>query len=117
MDRPYVGIDFHRRRSVIVRLSAAGEKLWSIRVANDPLAIAEAVPDPEVVVEATYGGMGGRTAPCQRRPCPSGEPAGPLLGAAVSQERRARRHRPGRHVAPGPAAGGVDRPAGDPGCR
>jgi transposase len=59
MDRQYVGIDFHRRRSVIVRLSAAGEKLSSVRVANDPLAIAaavaEAVRDPEVVVEATYG--------------------------------------------------------------
>jgi len=44
-------------RLVIVRLSAAGEKLSSVRVANDPLAIvgavAEAGPDPEVVVEAT----------------------------------------------------------------
>jgi transposase len=59
MDRQYVGIDLHRRRSVIVRLSAAGVKLSSVRVANDPVAIAAAVaeagPDPEVVVEATYG--------------------------------------------------------------
>jgi transposase len=59
MDRQYVGIDFHRRRSVIVRMDAAGEKLSSVRVANDSLAIAAAVaeagPDPEVVVEATYG--------------------------------------------------------------
>jgi transposase len=59
MDRQYVGIDFHRRRSVIVRVSATGEKLSSTRVANDPLAIAAAVaeagPEPEVVVEATYG--------------------------------------------------------------
>lgn len=59
MDRQYVGIDLHRRRSVIVRLSAAGETLSSVRVANDRLAIAGAVaeagPDPEVVVEATYG--------------------------------------------------------------
>jgi hypothetical protein len=55
MDRQYVGVDFHRRRSVIVRLSAAGEKLSSVRVANDPLAIAatvaEAGPDREVVIE------------------------------------------------------------------
>ena len=36
MDREYVGIDFHRRRSVIVRTNAAGEKLSSVRVANDP---------------------------------------------------------------------------------
>jgi transposase len=59
MDRQYVGIDFHRRRSVIVRKSAAGEKLGSVRVANEPLAIASAIadagPNPEVVVEATYG--------------------------------------------------------------
>jgi transposase len=59
MDRQYVGIDFHRRRSVIVRKNAAGEKLGSVRVANDALsigaAIADAGPNPEVVIEATYG--------------------------------------------------------------
>src|SRR5262245_65553937 len=59
MDRQYVGIDFHRRRSVIVRKNAAGEKLGSVRVPNDPLAIAsvmaDAGPEPEVVIEATYG--------------------------------------------------------------
>jgi len=59
MDRQYVGIDFHRRRSVVVRMSATGERLSGVRVANDPVAIAAAVaeagPDPEVVVEATYG--------------------------------------------------------------
>jgi hypothetical protein len=59
MDRRYVGIDFRRRRSVIVGLSAAGEKLPSVRVANEPWAIAAVVagagPDPEVVVEATDG--------------------------------------------------------------
>jgi transposase len=59
MDRQYVGIDFHRRRSVIVRKDAAGEKLGSVRVPNDALAIAAAIadagPNPEVVIEATYG--------------------------------------------------------------
>jgi hypothetical protein len=59
VDRQYVGIGFHRRRSVIVRLSAAGEKLSSVGIPNDPVAIAAAVaeagPDPEVVVEATCG--------------------------------------------------------------
>ena len=59
MDRQYVGIDLHRRRSVIVRKDAAGVKLSSVRVANDPFAIAAAVaeagPEPEVVIEATYG--------------------------------------------------------------
>jgi transposase len=59
MDRQYVGIDFHRRRSVIVRKNAAGEKLGSVRVANDAWSIASALADagpcPEVVIEATYG--------------------------------------------------------------
>jgi hypothetical protein len=58
MDRQYVGIDFHRRRSVIVRKNAAGEKLSSVRVVNDPwviaAAVAEAGREPEVVIEATY---------------------------------------------------------------
>lgn len=59
MERQYVGIDFHRRRSVIVRMDQAGEVLSVVRVENDPLKIAEQVeaagPEPEVVVEATYG--------------------------------------------------------------
>ena len=59
MDREYVGIDFHRRRSVMVRISAAGERLSVVRVDNDPVAfaaaVAEAGPSPEVVIEATYG--------------------------------------------------------------
>ena len=59
MDREYVGIDFHRRRSVIARVSAAGEHLDTRRLVNDPVklcaAVAEAGVEPEVVIEATYG--------------------------------------------------------------
>ena len=59
MDTEYVGIDFHRRRSVIVRLSAQGDRLSVVRIANEPAALAAAVaaagPCPEVVIEATYG--------------------------------------------------------------
>lgn len=59
MDRQYVGIDFHRRRSVIVRLSAAGEKLGVHHVVNDPVDIAAVIAlageAPAVVIEATYG--------------------------------------------------------------
>ena len=44
---------------MIVRKGAAGEKLNSVRVPNDALAIAAAVaeagPEPEVVIEATSG--------------------------------------------------------------
>src|SRR5436190_12317400 len=57
--RQFVGIDLHRRRSVIVRMTAAGVQLESVRIDNDPVAlaleIAKAGPDPEVVLEATYG--------------------------------------------------------------
>jgi transposase len=57
--RQVVGIDLHRRRSVIVRMTEAGEKLGTVRIDNDPVAlaleIAKAGPDPEVVLEATYG--------------------------------------------------------------
>ena len=59
MERQYVGIDLHRRRSVIVRRTAAGETLETVRITNDPLALAaelaKAGPEPEVVLEATYG--------------------------------------------------------------
>ena len=57
-EQQYVGIDLHRRRSVIVRMDAQGERLSTVRIDNDPLTlaaeIAKAGPDPEVVMEATY---------------------------------------------------------------
>jgi hypothetical protein len=60
--RQYVGIDLHRRRSVIYRMDAMGKKLDCVRIDNDPLRLAEEVskagPDAEVVVEATYAGIG-----------------------------------------------------------
>jgi hypothetical protein len=55
----YVGIDLHRRRSVIVRMTEDGEVLECVRIANDPVALslelAKAGPDAEVALEATYG--------------------------------------------------------------
>jgi transposase len=55
----YVGIDLHRRRSVIVRMTEQGEVLSTVQIENDPVAlavaIAEAGPDPEVALESTYG--------------------------------------------------------------
>ncbi len=57
--RHYVGIDLHRRRSVIVRRNEAGEALDTVRIDNDPIAltaeIAKAGEHPDVVLEATYG--------------------------------------------------------------
>lgn len=59
MEREYVGIDLHRRRSVIYRMNSAGEKLGCVRIDNDPVTfaaeVARAGPGAEVVIEATYG--------------------------------------------------------------
>lgn len=55
----YVGVDLHRRRSVAVCLDEGGERLWWRRFENSPLTMAEVItragPDPEVVLEATWG--------------------------------------------------------------
>jgi transposase len=57
--RQYVGIDLHRRRSVIVRMAEDGRVLGVDQVVNDPIefaaAVAKAGPDPEVALESTYG--------------------------------------------------------------
>ncbi|HEX2064507.1 MAG TPA: IS110 family transposase [Acidimicrobiales bacterium] len=57
--RQYVGIDLHRRRSVIVRMDAAGEVVGEARIDNEPLALAAEVaragPAPEIAIEATLG--------------------------------------------------------------
>jgi len=82
--REYVGIDLHRRRSVIVRRSAEGETLEVSHVDNDDLlaferAVTAAGEHPEVVLEACYGWVrheaphdrvGGRAPPvaCRSRP-------------------------------------------------
>ena len=55
-----MGIDLHRRRMVIVRKDREGNLVDApVRVDNDPMLVAaelaKAGPDPEVVVEATYG--------------------------------------------------------------
>lgn len=59
MSSEYVGIDLHRRRSVIVRHDQAGEAIDTRRIDNDPVELALAIeacgPSPEVVIEATYG--------------------------------------------------------------
>ena len=59
MEREYVAIDLHARRSLIVRQNENGEEVSAVRIDNDPvalsLAVAEAGPNPEVAIEATYG--------------------------------------------------------------
>src|SRR5580698_9439183 len=57
--RQVVGIDLHRQRSVIVRMTEDGRKLETVRITNSPAAlravIARAGKNPKVVIEATYG--------------------------------------------------------------
>jgi transposase len=57
--RQVVGMDLHRHRSVLVRMSENGEHLGRVRFDNSPEAltaqIARAGANPKVVLEATYG--------------------------------------------------------------
>jgi transposase len=54
-----VGMDLHRRRSVLVRMTPDGRRLGTARIVNDPAALgremARAGEHPQVVLEATYG--------------------------------------------------------------
>jgi hypothetical protein len=57
--RQVVGVDLHRRRSVIVRMTESGEHLETVGILNDPLRLADVMARaghaPQVVLEATYG--------------------------------------------------------------
>ena len=54
-----VGMDLHRRRSVLVRMTETGEHLETVRISNDAEYLREVMSRageaPEVVLEATYG--------------------------------------------------------------
>jgi transposase len=57
--RQVVGMDLHRRRSVLVRMTEDGRRLGTARITNSPAElraqIARAGKSPKVVLEATYG--------------------------------------------------------------
>ena len=57
--RRIVGMDLHRRRSVLVRMTEDGRRLGTARITNSPrelrAQIARAGKSPKVVLEATYG--------------------------------------------------------------
>jgi transposase len=57
--RQVVGMDLHRRRSVLVRMTEDGRRLGKARITNSPqelrAQIARAGTSPKVVLEATYG--------------------------------------------------------------
>ena len=58
----FVGMDLHRRRSVLVRMTEDGRRLGTARITNSPAElrreIAKAGRGPQVVLEATYAGTG-----------------------------------------------------------
>ncbi len=120
--RQYVGIDLHRRRSVVVHITDAGELLEAVQVTNSPLALAEVMTrageHPEVVLEATYGWYWAvdTLAECGAS-THLAHPAG-CEGVRVpqGQERLPRLLRSCRSVAHGAPARGVDRPAGHEGA-
>jgi len=55
----FVGVDLHRRRSVVVRTDVAGLVLEAVQIVNDADRLVEVIGRagraPEVVLEATYG--------------------------------------------------------------
>jgi len=57
--RQIVGMDLHRRRSVLVRMTEDGRRLGMARITNSPqelqAQIARAGTSPKVVLEATFG--------------------------------------------------------------
>src|ERR1700750_924896 len=60
--RQIVGMDLHRRRSVLVRMTEDGQKLGTARVTNSPARLAAEIarggPHPRVVREAASGWSG-----------------------------------------------------------
>ncbi len=72
VERQYVAIDLHQRRSVIVRENEAGEELGVVRIDNDPvalsLAMAEAGPNPRWRSMPPTAGTGPSTSSKPRAP-------------------------------------------------
>ena len=57
--RQFVGIDLHRRSSMLVRKTETGEYRESVRILTDRFSLAEVMSrageSPEVALEASYG--------------------------------------------------------------
>ena len=55
MDRRYVGIDLHRRRSGIYAMDGEGDKLFCERIASDPVRLLKVVSASGQDAEARRG--------------------------------------------------------------
>src|SRR3954464_1635230 len=87
-----VGMDLHRRRSVLVRMTETGEQLETVRISNDP----EYLRDGRAPAgEAPHGGGGPRRRGPRRR-------VGGRLRLVLG---RGRARRAGRERAPGAPVG------------
>ncbi len=95
--RQYVGIDLHRRRSVIVRRTPEGDTLDTVRIDNDPLALAaelaKAGEHPEVVLEIAgvaalelRNSLGDQVEMPHREPALRRFPAAPFLPALRNRD-------------------------------
>ena len=121
--RQIVGMDLHRRRSVLVRMTEAG------RAAGDGADLQR----PGVPAAGDGPGRGEHRRWCWKPTYgwywaadtlaelgAHGAPGAPAGGEGVllpaGEERRTRRRGPGRSAADGPAARGVDRPTGHAGA-
>jgi hypothetical protein len=96
MDERYVGIDLHRRRSVIHVMDGEGNKLSGCRIDNTPMNLLGALPPPaegvEVVVEATYSWYWAvDLLQDNGYAVHLSHPSGKRVGTPAREERRARR--------------------------
>jgi hypothetical protein len=111
MGEQYVGIDLHRRRSVIVRMTPQGEVLQTIRIDNHPVALwlelARPAPTPRSCSRPPTAGTGPPTY-CRRAGpgCTWPTRWGQDVRLPASQDRRPRLHQPGRAAAHGSAPRG-----------
>ena len=68
--KQFVGIDLHRRRSVIVGQSESGEQLSAVRIINDPVALGLEIRGPARTLRWSWkrrmAGTG-RSIRCRRR--------------------------------------------------
>ena len=85
VERQYVGIDLHGRRSVIVRRDAAGVTHSTVRLDNRDIGgilrdVRAAGPEPDVIVEAS----GTRELPALSRSTSSATRAGTPSGSSAS---------------------------------
>jgi hypothetical protein len=92
--RSYVGIDLHRRWSVVVVLNEDGDRLSWSRIDNTPANLAAEIVaaggvEAEVAMEATWGVvLGGPRDRRMRRPVASGPSVGDRRLAEPPDEER-----------------------------